>query len=172
MIAERRGEALSLALVVGDAAKAQIRADDAMESRGVLVDRLHCRVFERGESRRVRGMTMQENARLRPRAMEAAVDGPGRGVRRAGTLHHLGIVGVEQQEIARSDGREMAPARIHQEPAPVGRDGGAEVVADRFVPIELHRQPKRGGQIDAQHTLARTARIGAHAKRPLPVSTR
>ena len=64
--------------------------------------------------------------------------------------HRFGIVAVEQQEIARLDRGEMPPARIQEELLPVAGDREAEVIGDRFVPIELDRKAKGGGEIDTQ----------------------
>jgi hypothetical protein len=40
--------------------------------------------------------------------------------------------------------------RIHQELLAVGGHGGAEVVADAFMPVHFHGQAKSGGKVDAQ----------------------
>ena len=64
--------------------------------------------------------------------------------------HRFGIVAVEQQKIARLDRGEMPPARIQEELLSVIGDREAEVIGDKFVPIELDSKAKGGRKIDAQ----------------------
>ena len=44
----------------------------------------------------------------------------------------------------------MLPLRVHQEFGAITRHRGAEMIADAFVPVEMDRQPERGGKIDMQ----------------------
>src|SRR3546814_13088542 len=60
------------------------------------------------------------------------------------------VCSSDLQQLAGLHPREVAPARIHQEAPAVGRDGGAEVVADRLVPAELDGETEGRRQIDAQ----------------------
>src|SRR5271156_518191 len=154
VIAESRGQPGTFLCVISNAAEAEVHADDPEEARRVLVDRLHRRVLEARQRRRIGWMTVQQHAGLRPSPVDAPVNGPGRGVGRVRPLHHLGIVGVEPKKVARSDLREMLPARIHEETLAVLRQRGAEVIADAFVPVELDGKSKSCSQVDAQRPLS------------------
>src|SRR5271168_1139993 len=154
VIAESPGQPRTFLCVISNAAEADVHADDAEEARRVLVDRLHRGVLEARQRRRIGRMTVQQHAGLRPSPVDAPVNGPGRGVGRVRPLHHLGIVGVEPKKVARSDLREMLPARIHEETLAVLRQRGAEVIADAFVPVELDGKSKSSSQVDAQRPLS------------------
>jgi hypothetical protein len=47
--------------------------------------------------------------------VDGAVQPPGRRVRRVRAAHRLGIVGVDQKQVAGPDAREMHLVRVHQE---------------------------------------------------------
>ena len=93
---------------------------------------------------------MQENPSRRAPSMDRAVDGPGRRVGGVGTVHHVLVVGIEQHEVAGADRGEMPPSRVHQEALAVRRHRGAEMVADRFMPVELDGEPEGRRQVDPQ----------------------
>ncbi len=93
---------------------------------------------------------MQDDARLRQHPVQRAMHGPGRWIGRIRSVHHIGIIGIEQQQVARLHCGKMLPARIEQEFSPIGGDGRAEMIADRLAPAEAMAKPERRRQILAQ----------------------
>src|ERR1700733_15448929 len=86
--------------------------------------------------------------------MQPAVYGPGRRVRRIGAVHGVWTAPVEQKQISRLDEREMHPARVHKKDLATRGYRDAEMIADRFMPVELGGEAKGRRQIDAQLALA------------------
>ncbi len=101
------------------------------------------------EHRSVDRVHMHDAARMRHVAVDRAVQAPGGRVRRVGTGERLGIVGVDKQQVARLDAREMHLVGVHQELRAVSVDGEREMVGDRLVHIQPRRPAEGTGQIDA-----------------------
>ncbi|MPL83931.1 hypothetical protein SDC9_29890 [bioreactor metagenome] len=95
-------------------------------------------------------MGVQQHPCRRYTAVDRAVHGPGRGIGRVRAGHHLGVTRIQQQQIRSPHLAEMLPFRVHQELHAIGRDCGAEVVADRLGPAESIGDPEGRGQIHAQ----------------------
>ena len=68
----------------------------------------------------------------------------------SGAVHDRAVVGIEKLQIGRGNARKMPPFAVHQELAPVGGNGQAEMIAHRLVPVEMHREPESRRQIDTQ----------------------
>ena len=79
--------------------------------------------------------------------MQVRMQVPGGGVWRTGACDRGFVARVQQQQLAGTDAREMPSVRIHQEAAAVFRDGKAEMVGDRLVPVEPGRPAKCRGQV-------------------------
>ncbi len=86
-------------------------------------------------------VAVQQHPRRRPCAVDGAMQAPGRGGGRVRPRHGLAVVRVEQHQLARPHPREVAPGRVDEEALAVPGHRGAEVVADRLVPVEqAHRR--------------------------------
>ena len=92
---------------------------------------------------------MHDAARMRHIAVDRAMQTPGGRIRRVRAGKRLGIVGVDQQQIARLDAREMHLVGIHQESGAVVVDGQRKMVGHRLVHVEPHRPAEGAGEIDA-----------------------
>ena len=120
-----------------------------VEHGRVLVDRRQPGVGERGEHGRMDRMHMHDAARMRHVAVDGAVQSPGGRVGRVGAAQRLGVVGVDEQQVARLDAREMHLVRVHQEFRAVVVDGEREMVGHRFMHVEPGRPAEGAGEIDA-----------------------
>ena len=101
---------------------------------------------------------------------------PGGHIGRVRPAHRFGVVDVDQQQVARPEHREMLPARIQQELAPIRRDREAEMVGDTLVPVELDREAEGGGEVHPElpllgipHGLGLKALDCRHRSPPLAV---
>ena len=153
LVAKRANQALALLVVVRDALIAQIDGDPVVIARRVLLDRLDVGIGQGGDRGRVRRMDMEDAARLRDGGVDVTVNAPRGRIGRVRAIHRVLVVGVEQQQLARLDPREMPPSGVHEELLAVGRDGQAEVVCHGLVPAQVGGQPEGGRQVDPQRPL-------------------
>ena len=155
---------------VGDAGEIPVDRDAVEITGGVLIDRLDLGIGERRDRRRIGRVDVQDAARARDRAVNGAVDAPGRRVGRVRAVHRVFVVGVEAEEIARLEAGEMPPARIHQKSPAVVAEREAEMIGDRFVPVVADGEAESGGEIDARLPLIvvgfreREGRRGEHGR--------
>jgi hypothetical protein len=128
-----------------------MRVDDMAveEHRRILVDRRQARVGERRQHRGVDRMDMHDAARVADIAMDGAVQPPRRRIGRVRTGERIRIIGIDHQEVARLDAREMHLVGIHQELRAVVVDGQREMIGHRLVHVEPRRPAKGTSEIDA-----------------------
>lgn len=81
------------------------------------------------------------------RNMEMCVDEPCSRVRRRLAVAGVGIAGIEQQEITRTDPGKMPAVRVEQELRAVIRHRRAEMIGDSFVETEACGPAERGREI-------------------------
>ncbi len=98
---------------------------------------------------------MHDDPCLRQEFVHLAVDRPRGRIDVRPLFRVVRGVGIEQDEVARLDAREVAPFGIHQEFAPVRRHRGAEMVGDGFVHSQLGDDAEGGGEVDAKLVLIR-----------------
>ncbi|MNL09551.1 hypothetical protein D3C87_1303170 [compost metagenome] len=125
--------------------------DHSLEkAHAVLLDRLQPRIRQTRQRCRVFRMGVQDATGVRLVAVQGAVQGPRGDVRRVGAVEAGGLIGVDQQQVAGLDPREMLAVRIDQKLPTVPRDRHAEVIGDGLVQVQPRGPAKRAGQADSQ----------------------
>ena len=143
--AEQLGDALALRVVERHAAEVTVVGDPVVEPTRRLVEHQQLEVAQAGERGGVRHVGVQHATRLRHVPVQMRMEVPRR---RIGVGARL--LGIEQQQFARSHAGEVPAAGIEEElPAVVGH-GDTEVVGDALVEIESGRPAERGRQVAAQ----------------------
>ena len=80
--------------------------------------------------------------------MHGTVQPPSRWIRCPRFIHRRGIIGIDQQQIARTDPREMHLIGIHQKLCAILIDCKREVIRNRLVKIHSRSPPKRRSKFD------------------------
>ncbi|MCY1459752.1 hypothetical protein D9M71_772510 [compost metagenome] len=78
------------------------------------------------------------------------MQGPRGDVRRVRAVEAGGVIGIDQQQVAGLDPREMLAIRVDQKLPTVPRHRDAKVIGDGLVQVQPHRPAKGAGQADSQ----------------------
>jgi len=149
LVTQQPGQACPFGFGVGHAAIHLIHRDAVEIARGVLVDRQHLGFGQARHRGGVDRVQVQHRPSIGQALMDLAVDRPGRGVH-VRMLSTARIIGVQQQQVAGTNAREVLPLRVDQKLFAIRRHGRAEMVGHRLVHAQMSDDPKGRRQVDAR----------------------
>jgi hypothetical protein len=96
-ISEARSKPLPFRIIVRNPTEACINRDAVKEARRILANRIQRGTDKRRLCRRTRGVTVQQNARIRETLVQVAMNTPCARFRDIGALHGRRIISIETQ---------------------------------------------------------------------------
>ncbi len=120
----------------GHAAVAVVDDMPVVKHRRVLVDGRKARIGQACQHGGMDRMDMHDASRMGAGTMNAAVQAPGRGVRRIGAGHGVRIVGVDLDQRGRRDPAEVPSVRVDEKPGTFRVHRQREVIPHRLVHVK------------------------------------